>query len=62
MRYAINWTEVLESADELHVNFQQFVNVSWPLEKCNDWEYDTSIVQSSIVIDVRNLKSLVVLL
>lgn len=53
MRYAINWTDILESSDVFPVeNLSRLANVSWPLEKCNDWEYDTSIVQSSIVIDV----------
>lgn len=51
MRYAVNWTEVLESS-EFNENLEQLVNESWPLEKCNGWEYDTSLVQSSIVIDV----------
>jgi len=51
MRYAVNWTEVLMSS-EVHGNLEQSVNESWPLEKCNSWEYDTSFVKSSIVIDV----------
>ncbi|XP_008178363.1 carcinine transporter [Acyrthosiphon pisum] len=50
MRYAVNWTEVLVSS-EVHENLEQLVNESWPLEKCNSWEYDTSFVKSSIVID-----------
>jgi len=30
-------------------------NASWPLIKCpQGWEYNTSVVWSSIVIDVRN--------
>jgi len=53
MRYAVNWTEVLVSS-EVHENLEQLVNESWPLEICNSWEYDTSFVQSSIVIDVSN--------
>jgi len=53
MRYAVNWTEVLVSSED-HENLEQLVNESWPLEKCNSWEYDTSFVQSSIVIDVSN--------
>lgn len=53
MRYAINWTDVLEPV-EFNGNLEQFVNVSWPLEKCTNWEYDTSLVQSSIVIDVSS--------
>lgn len=53
MRYAVNWTEVLVSS-EVHGDLEQLVNESWPLEKCNRWEYDTSFVQSSIVIDVSN--------
>lgn len=55
MRYAINWTEVLQSS-ESHENLRQLVNESWPLEKCKSWEYDTSLVQSSIVIDVSKHK------
>lgn len=51
MRYAINWTEVLESSGAFG-NLRQLVNESWPLEKCVSWEYDTSLVQSSIVTDV----------
>lgn len=51
MRYAINWTEILESS-EVHGDLGRLVNVSWPLEKCDHWEYDNSLVQSSIVIDV----------
>lgn len=55
MRYAVNWTEVLEQkSSEVHGNLEQLVNESWPLEKCNSWEYDTSFVQSSIVIDVSD--------
>lgn len=53
MRYAVNWTEMLVSS-EVHGNLEQLVNESWPLEKCNSWEYDMSSVQSSIVIDVSN--------
>lgn len=51
MRYAINWTDVLLSS-EANGDLERLVNGSWPLEKCDDWEYDTSLVQSSIVIDV----------
>lgn len=51
MRYAINWTEILESSD-VHGDLGSLVNGSWPLEKCDRWEYDTSLVQSSIVTDV----------
>lgn len=54
MRYAVNWTEILMSS-EIPGNFEQLVNESWPLEKCNSWEYDTSLVKSSIVIDVSRL-------
>lgn len=51
MRYAINWTEILASS-EVYENLVPLTNGSWPLEKCHHWEYDTSIVQSSIVTDV----------
>lgn len=51
MRYAVNWTQVLESSG-FHKNLTQLVNESWPIEKCSSWDYDTSLVQSSIVIDV----------
>ena len=53
MRYAVNWTEVLVFS-RVHENLELLVNESWPLEKCDSWEYDTSFVQSSIVIDVSN--------
>lgn len=54
MRYAVNWTEVLMSS-EISGNFDHLVNESWSLEKCYRWEYDTSLVKSSIVIDVSRL-------
>ncbi|KAI9586140.1 hypothetical protein GQX74_001987 [Glossina fuscipes] len=47
-RYAVNWTEILEDTD---INYIE-PNVSWPLEACkNGWEYNTSEIWSSIVID-----------
>lgn len=49
-RYAVNWTEVLES-------YGDFSNESWPLESCLDgYEFDVGEVVSSIVIDVNVLK------
>jgi len=62
MRYAVNWTDVLVSSSEVHGNLEQLVNESWPLEKCNSWEYDKSFVQSSIVIDVSNQKKYIAFL
>lgn len=56
MRYAIDWTEVLAPFGNHTGNLGQIVNESWPLEKCNNWEYDTSHVQYSIVIDVSTVK------
>lgn len=58
MRYAVDWTELLESSPGVHGDFEQLVNESWPLEKCNSWEYDMSLVQSSIVIDVSKRNAL----
>uniref|UniRef100_A0A1A9VI56 Major facilitator superfamily (MFS) profile domain-containing protein n=1 Tax=Glossina austeni TaxID=7395 RepID=A0A1A9VI56_GLOAU len=47
-RYAVNWTEILEDTD---INYIE-PNDSWPLEACkNGWEYNTSEIWSSIVID-----------
>uniref|UniRef100_A0A1A9WLX5 Major facilitator superfamily (MFS) profile domain-containing protein n=1 Tax=Glossina brevipalpis TaxID=37001 RepID=A0A1A9WLX5_9MUSC len=47
-RYAVNWTEILEDTD---INYIE-PNHSWPLEACkNGWEYNTSEIWSSIVID-----------
>ncbi|XP_050433581.1 carcinine transporter [Adelges cooleyi] len=52
MRYAVNWTDLLKDSDRVGDDLQMLVNQSWPIEKCLDgWEYDTSVVQSSIVID-----------
>lgn len=47
-RYAVNWSEILESSDVL------FSNSSWPIEACLDgYEFDTGEIMSSIVIDVK---------
>lgn len=59
MRYAVNWTEILRESAVVHGNLEQLVNESWPLEKCRDWEYDMSLVQSSIVIDVSTRAKIV---
>lgn len=61
MRYAINWTDVLLFSD-VPGNLASLVNESWPLEKCNNWEYDTDIVESSIVTDVSEIRSIYFLL
>lgn len=46
-RYAINWTKFLENNEELQPN------ISWPQEECvQGWEYNTTEIISSIVIDV----------
>lgn len=48
-RYAVNWTDILE------VNYYDIdkPNETWPYQKCDyGWEYNTSVVWSSIVIDV----------
>ncbi|XP_063529881.1 carcinine transporter [Cydia strobilella] len=46
MRYSVNWTKFVESGNTLEPNR------SWPTEPCLDgYEYDTSEVISSIVID-----------
>ncbi|XP_050528348.1 carcinine transporter isoform X2 [Daktulosphaira vitifoliae] len=51
MRYAVNWTDILMMTGN-NYGLQQLVNESWPVEKCLDgWEYDTTYVKSSIVID-----------
>ncbi|XP_073941905.1 carcinine transporter isoform X2 [Choristoneura fumiferana] len=45
-RYAVNWTTIIESGRGLEANS------SWPVEPCLDgYEYNTSEVVSSIVID-----------
>lgn len=47
-RYAVNWSEVLETSASL------FPNTSWPVESClNGYEFDTTEIISSIVIDVN---------
>lgn len=49
MRYSVNWSAILHSDKPIEVN------KSWPMEPCLDgYEYDTSEVISSIVIDVSN--------
>ncbi|XP_053693290.1 carcinine transporter isoform X2 [Sabethes cyaneus] len=47
-RYAVNWNDLINSTDmELVIP-----NSSWPVENCRDgWEYNTTEVKSSIVID-----------
>ncbi|KAH8400447.1 hypothetical protein KR222_000008 [Zaprionus bogoriensis] len=52
--YAINWTQFLEQSDEQSGENGTLLelNSSWPLVKCTQgWEYNTSRVWSSIVID-----------
>lgn len=52
--YGVNWTQMLDLADDNGGNYTFLEpNSSWPLVKCSQgWEYNTSIVWSSIVIDV----------
>ncbi|CAH1130957.1 unnamed protein product [Ceutorhynchus assimilis] len=49
-RYAINYTELLREIDN---GYQRDSNKTvWPIESCKDgYEYDTSVIYSSIVID-----------
>ncbi|XP_052864161.1 carcinine transporter [Anopheles cruzii] len=47
-RYAVDWKEILNYSDTDTL----VPNASWPTEPCLDgWEYNTTVVQSSIVID-----------
>ncbi|XP_032581841.1 carcinine transporter [Drosophila sechellia] len=49
--YGVNWTQLLESGEEDDLTTME-PNASWPLIKCpQGWEYNTSVVWSSIVID-----------
>ncbi|XP_053661751.1 carcinine transporter [Anopheles marshallii] len=49
-RYAVDWKEILNYSDDLEGPLAP--NSSWPTEPCLDgWEYNTTVVQSSIVID-----------
>ncbi|XP_059619144.1 carcinine transporter [Phlebotomus argentipes] len=51
LRYAVNWSEVLDKHDG---NLQDLrsQNNSWPVEMCYDgWEFNTTDARSSIVID-----------
>ncbi|KAI5633961.1 sugar transporter domain-containing protein [Phthorimaea operculella] len=46
MRYNVNWSAILDSGDPIEID------PSTPVEPCMDgYEYDTSVVTSSIVID-----------
>jgi hypothetical protein len=48
-RFAVNWTALLEMNQLVEIT----PNDSWPVEPCQEgWEYDTTQVTSSIVIDV----------
>ncbi|XP_032592486.1 carcinine transporter isoform X2 [Drosophila grimshawi] len=55
--YGVNWTQLLESVDNIVDSAGNDVttlepNSSWPLIKCSQgWEYNTTSVWSSIVID-----------
>ncbi|XP_045511231.1 carcinine transporter isoform X1 [Colias croceus] len=45
-RYAVNWSDILETNGPIQIN------ESWPVEPCFDgYEYDTSEIISSVVID-----------
>ncbi|XP_037710905.1 carcinine transporter [Drosophila subpulchrella] len=49
--YGVNWTQLLDSMEEDDLTTLE-TNSSWPLVKCSQgWEYNTSVVWSSIVID-----------
>lgn len=51
-RYDVNWTQLLQEED--YDIDELFANTSWSTVGCNQgWEFDTSQVSSSIVIDVR---------
>ncbi|KAM7351841.1 carcinine transporter isoform 3-T4 [Cochliomyia hominivorax] len=48
LRYAVNWTEILKTTSINNLE----PNETWPVEKCQQgWEYNTTEVWSSIVID-----------
>jgi hypothetical protein len=48
-RFAVNWTALLQMNELTEIT----PNKSWPVEPCwEGWEYDTTQVTSSIVIDV----------
>ncbi|XP_060667068.1 carcinine transporter [Drosophila nasuta] len=54
--YGVNWTQLLDTLDTGDINGNltnlQLNNGSWPLVKCSQgWEYNTSRIWSSIVID-----------
>ncbi|XP_054289222.1 carcinine transporter-like [Macrosteles quadrilineatus] len=47
-RYNVNWTQLLSDFDIDSLS----ANVSWPVVSCDQgWEFDTSVISSSIVID-----------
>jgi hypothetical protein len=49
LRFAVNWTELLQVNELTEIS----PNMSWPVEPCSEgWEYDTTQVTSSIVSDV----------
>lgn len=49
-RYAVDWNLILQDFDIDSI----VPNETWPLQNCDKgWEYNTTDVQSSIVIDVR---------
>ncbi|XP_017032903.1 carcinine transporter [Drosophila kikkawai] len=50
--YGVNWTQLLEAEEVEDILTSMEANVSWPLVKCSQgWEYNTTSVWSSIVID-----------
>lgn len=50
-RYAIDWQQLLNTTDVDLFDLQP--NASWPTEYCfNGWNYNKTLVTSSIVIDV----------
>jgi len=56
----VDWSERLnrsENVDELMlINSSNGSDINWPIEKCpNGWEYNTTNMNSTIVIDVNYL-------
>lgn len=53
-RYDIDWTKTTIENYSVVTTYPPESNVSWSIVPCDHgWEYDTSEVTSSVVIDVR---------